>query len=277
MDTLTTSNTPDPALLAAARAGDRAALSTLLEQVTPRILRFTSRMCGDGEDARDVAQETLLAAARSLPDFRGASSLSTWLFTIARSFCIKRRRKSRFAPERVVSGAAADEEVARRVSDPGASPEEELARRQVGRALDGAIAALEPKYREVLLLRDVEGLSAPEVASLLGLTVEAVKSRLHRARLSVRERVAPVLGDLPTGRAAAACPDVLTLLSRHEEDDITPAQCAEMERHLAGCPRCAGACASLRRTLALCRNLPTPEVPKETRQLVRRALDDLLR
>ena len=66
--------------------------------------------------------------------------------------------------------------------------------RQVERALEQAIAALDPMYREVLLLRDVEGLSAPEVAEVVGVSVQAVKSRLHRARLSVRERIAPLLG-----------------------------------------------------------------------------------
>ena len=90
----------DEALLDACRAGDRAALDRLLERYEPRIYRFGLRMCRDREAARDVLQETLIAAARTVRDFRGTSSLSTWLYTIARSFCIKQRRRSKFAPFR---------------------------------------------------------------------------------------------------------------------------------------------------------------------------------
>src|SRR5512136_29735 len=92
------SNTSDQKLLMAARGGDRDALETLLLRYQPRVYRFGMKMCGDPDDAEDVLQETLLAMARSLRDFRGASSLSTWLYTIARSFCVKKRRRIRFAP-----------------------------------------------------------------------------------------------------------------------------------------------------------------------------------
>ena len=104
---------------------------------------------------------------------------------------------------------------------PGESPDEALARQQVEAALEQAIAALEPMYREVLLLRDVEGLTAPEVAEVLGVSVQAVKSRLHRARLSVRARVAPLLGIEPGPPAPGGCPDVLTMFSQHLEDEIS--------------------------------------------------------
>jgi RNA polymerase sigma-70 factor (ECF subfamily) len=89
-------------------------------------------------------------------------------------------------------------------------------------------------YREVLVLRDVEGLSAPEVGEVLGLSVEAVKSRLHRAAIAVRERVAPALGAAEPPKPG--CPDVLPLLSRHLEGELKPETCQEMERHLATCP-----------------------------------------
>jgi RNA polymerase sigma-70 factor (ECF subfamily) len=144
----------------------------------------------------------------------------------------------------------------------------------VERALEQAIAGLDPMYREVLLLRDVEGLTAPEVAEVLGLTPQTVKSRLHRARLIVRERVAPLLGiqlDLP--RAPGICPDVLTMFSQHLEDEISADLCAEMERHLDSCGRCRGACESLKRTLALCRTSgPTVEVPAPVQTSVKKAL-----
>src|SRR5581483_2651932 len=86
----------DERLLADARAGDKQALETLLERHQAQVYRFGMKMCRNPEDAKDVLQETLLAMARSVRDFRGASSISTWLYTIARSFCIKKRKRSKF-------------------------------------------------------------------------------------------------------------------------------------------------------------------------------------
>ena len=88
-------------LVEAARAGSGAALEALLERHEARLYRFARRLCRHHEDAEDVLQESLLAAARGLRRFRGKSSLSTWLYTIARSFCIKKRRRSVFAPAEV--------------------------------------------------------------------------------------------------------------------------------------------------------------------------------
>src|SRR3954468_3779451 len=82
----------DADLVSAARAGDRAAVDELLARYEPNIYRFGLRMCGDEESAREVLQETMLAAFRHLPGFRGDAALSTWLYQIARSFCIKERR-----------------------------------------------------------------------------------------------------------------------------------------------------------------------------------------
>lgn len=268
----------DRELLAQARAGSAQALEQLLERHQAQVYRFGMRMCRDPEDARDVLQETLLAMARGVRDFRGASSLSTWLYTVARSHCIKKRRKSKFAPpqERSLETDVAQE--ARRLPDPARAPDEELAGRQVDRALEGAITGLEPIYREVLLLRDVEGLTAPEVAEVLGVSVQAVKSRLHRARVAVRDAVAPLLGTPDAAPAApGTCPDVLTRFSQHLEDEISAQDCVEMERHLAQCARCRGACDSLKNTLALCRTAgPALEVPADVQASVKRALRDFL-
>lgn len=267
----------DERLLAAARAGDKDALESLLERHQAQVYRFGMKMCRDSEDAKDVLQDTLFAAARGVREFRGASSLSTWLFTIARSFCIKKRRRSKFAPdeERSLDTDAAFE--ATRHAKQGESAEEALAGKQVERALEQAIASLDPMYREVLLLRDVEGLTAPEVAEVAGISVQAVKSRLHRARLAVRERVAPLLGIEPSPPPSGGCPDVLTMFSQHLEDQISAERCAEMQRHLEGCDRCRGTCESLRRTLAMCRTLaPATPVPPSVQASIKAALRDFL-
>jgi RNA polymerase sigma-70 factor (ECF subfamily) len=184
----------DDELLAAAREGDSAALETLLVRYQPHLYRFGLRMCGNVEDAGDVAQESLISMARSVRDFRGDSSVSSWLYTIARRFCIKKRRRSKFAPTREESLNAPETDVAQHLADPGPNPEQTATNQELATALTHAIDALEPSQREVLVLRDVEGLSAPEVARILGISVEAVKSRLHRARVAIREELAPILG-----------------------------------------------------------------------------------
>jgi RNA polymerase sigma-70 factor (ECF subfamily) len=269
---------PDDELLAAARDGDKGALEELLARHEARIYRFGMKMCRDPEDAKDVLQETLLAMARGVRNFRGVSSISTWLYTIARSFCIKKRRKRKFDPDHMRSlDTDVTPEAARR-ADPATAPDDALAGKQMEQALERAIGSLEPMYREVLLLRDVEGLTALEVAEVLGISAQAVKSRLHRARLSVREQVAPLLGiprEAPT--APGTCPDVLTLLSQHIEDEISAEVCSEMERHLEGCPRCRGACDSLKRTLALCGAAGRwAEVPAPVQAAVKVALRNFL-
>lgn len=267
--------TEERALVAAARAGDRKALEQLFALYEPQVFRFGMKMCRNTEDAREVLQDTLLAAVRTLGDFRGDAALGTWLYSIARNFCLRRRRRGKLAPLETATVSSTSSE-GRALPDPGRPPDEELAGRRMQSALDDAIGALEPKYREVLVLRDVEGLSAAEVAEALGLSVEAVKSRLHRARKSVRDRVAPLLAaDEATAPAAPGCPDVVDLFSQRLEGDIDPDLCRRMEEHLGQCPRCRTRCDVLRQTLALCRASPA-EVPPDIQRSVRRALRQVL-
>ena len=267
----------DDQLVAAARQGDTAALETLLLRYQPHLYRFGLRMCGNVHDAGDVAQESLISMARSLRNFRGESSVSSWLYTIARRFCIKKRRRSKFAPAREESLDSPGADADHRLADPAPSPEEQATNRELATVLTRAIDALELSHREVLVLRDVEGLSAPEVAKILGVSVDAVKSRLHRARVAVRQELAPLFArpaiEPPRG---AMCPDVLTLFSQHLEGEIDPGVCATMEAHLARCARCRDACESLKRTLAMCRQLPTPDVPAPLAASIRAAIHMVL-
>jgi RNA polymerase sigma-70 factor (ECF subfamily) len=244
-------------LVEAARAGDRAALERLLDHIQPRVYSFGMKMCGDREDAREVLQETLIAVARSVRDFRGASSLSTWLYTIARSFCIKRRRR----PQR-------EEPLDEAVVDPKAGPEDDAANHEVERLLVLAMGELDPSYREVLVLRDGEGLTAPETAEVMGISVDAVKSRLHRARVQVRDRLMARLSTTP----ADDCRDVATMLSQKIEGEISAEVCAEMERHLEACERCRVQCESLQRTLLLCSRAGADPVPADVQAAVRAAV-----
>lgn len=260
----------DEELIDAAREGDRSAIAELLSRHEQQIYRFGLRMCGHPEDAKEVLQETMLAMARSLPEFRGHSSVATWLYAIARSFCIKQRRLHKGEPAHLDPLDDAANVAAER-----GSPEELAASREVDRAVEEAIAALPPEQREVLVLRDAEGLTAPEVASVLGVGVDAVKSRLHRARVAVRAAVAPLVAP-ETIKPAPGCPDVAALLSRHLEGDITADVCAQMESHLEGCDKCRATCDSLRGVLARCRRAGEGAVPPRVQHKVRVALQELV-
>lgn len=262
---------PD-AVLEAARGGDRKALGQWLAHHEDAIYRFALRMCRDEEAAKEVLQESLIAAARNLPSFRGDSAPTTWLFTIARSFCGKQRRRRKGEPSSYVP--IDGEELAQRpLVDGRRTPEADVEGRQLDRAITDAIDDLEATQRDVLVLRDVEGLTAAEVGEVLGISVEAVKSRLHRARVVLRERLAPLLE--PQQPASPSCPDLVPIFSRHLEGDLEPTTCAAMERHLATCPRCKGACDALRRTLARCAS-GLGAVPEEVRLEVRRAVQNFL-
>jgi RNA polymerase sigma-70 factor (ECF subfamily) len=253
----------DAELLEAVRKGDRAAVETLLSRYEASIYRFGLRMCGDEDAAREVLQETLLAAFRHLPTFRGDAAISTWLYQIARSFCMKERRGERRA-EPIESQTGA------RLAEPGPSPDARAHAREIGAALAAAIAALPPEYREVLILRDVEGLSAEEAAAVVGIEVGALKSRLHRARAQLRTELTALLGDTEMG--PAPCPDLAQELTAYAAAEIDQAACVRIEDHLSRCPRCAGACDALKRTVSLCRRIPGDEVPAPVRAALRHAI-----
>lgn len=200
------------------------------------------------------------------------SSLSTWLYTIARSFCIKHRRNNPALAGH--EDAPSDELKWQDRADTAATPDEVLAGKEVERALERAIASLEPATREVLVLRDMEGLTAAEVANVLGLSVQVVKSRLHRARITVREQLLPMLG-VPSPAVGAGCPDVVSLFSQYLEDEIKPDVCAAMQLHLDECERCRAQCDSLKQTLLMCqRSGSSSDVPLAVQRSVKKAVRD---
>jgi RNA polymerase sigma-70 factor (ECF subfamily) len=171
------------ALLAAARAGDVAALNELVAVHRQGVYRFGLQVCRTTEDAEDAVQETLWAATRAIRDFRGtASSIASWLFTMVRRECLRLLDGNRRRPTGLHGGE--DEVLGDHVN-----PEDAVAMRRRTELLAEALANLDPLYREVVLLRDVQELSAPEAASRLGISIEALKSRLHRARVNLRDDV----------------------------------------------------------------------------------------
>jgi RNA polymerase sigma-70 factor, ECF subfamily len=186
------------------QAGAPGAFDRFVELYQPRIFSFSYGMCGHREDAEDVAQETLMQAFRKFDTLRAPEALNTWLFRIARNACLLKHRRSKFAPEHELS---LEEFMPRKDGDAGPPeipdwsrlPEEELLNAEIGEQLRRAIASLPPKYRMVLLLRDVQQLSTAEVAEIVEVSEDAVKTQLHRARLAVRaeltEYLKPRVGD----------------------------------------------------------------------------------
>lgn len=258
-------------LIAAARRGDRKALEQVLREASEPALRFSRSFCRDPHEAEDLAQDVMAALLRTLDSFRGDSSLSTWTYTVARRAC--GRRKKRMARQQPLEEAGPG---LQHRADPEAEPPRRLERRQLGHALERAIAGLPQAHREVVVLRDVEGLPAAEVATVLGIGERAVKSRLHRARLALRETLAPFVtggGAPPRGEK---CPDTAKLLSRFIEGELSPGVCARMEKHVRTCPSCGGTCDSLRAVLGACRAYGERPVPAKVALAVRMAVKDLL-
>ncbi|MCY1077838.1 sigma-70 family RNA polymerase sigma factor [Archangium lansingense] len=262
----------DEQLMEAARSGDDKAVDELLARHEKQVYRFGLRMCGSEEDAKEVLQETLLAAFRGIHAFRGDAALSTWLFQVARTHCLRLRRPRAGAPEEfqpLDSPAATD------VAAADATPDMASHARQMGEMLQAAILALPEAQREVLILRDVEGLSAEEAAQVVGIEVRALKSRLHRARLQLRENLSTLMGESAQG-GSEGCSELAQELSEFAAQDVDQATCVRLEDHLSRCPRCAAACDSLKRTVSLCRRIPGDAVPAPVRAAVRQALSRAL-
>ncbi len=157
------------------------------------IYRYANRLCGETEAAKDLVQETFLNAYRGFKKFRGDAQVSTWLYTIASRACLRMRRRRKGVPNRELSldefVPTSEGEFRLQIPVDGLSPEEALQNKELRLALDAAINKLPNKYRMVLVLRDMEGLSARKVGTIMGLNERAVKSRLHRARLFVRREL----------------------------------------------------------------------------------------
>ena len=243
-----------------AKHGDAAALEKVLATVAPAVRRFGVRMCKHPHDADDVLQDTLLNIATHLPEFEGRSSLLSWVFALTRTACARKRRGLKNRPP------VSDEAAAERHDD-APSPEARVADRELGQALVQALDSLSDEQREVILLRDVEGLTAPEAAEAIGITVDALKSRLHRARAALRATLVPIL-EAPS----ATCPDVATQWSRKLEGDLSATDCATMEKHLATCPACTATCDALKQALLACRTSSSEEVPPEVQARVKAAV-----
>src|SRR5690349_9559971 len=171
-----------PGLLARLRAGDPRAFEELVVTYQHRVFGVALRMLGSRAEAEEIAQEVFLRAHRAMAEFRGEARLSTWLYAIVSRLCLNRLESP---DRRVARGDAALADIAAATPDAAAEAE----RAELDAALHAAIAELPDERRLVLVLRDIDGLSYEQIAETLALDLGTVRSRLHRARMQLKEKL----------------------------------------------------------------------------------------
>jgi len=190
----------DSELVQRAKAGDKEAFDLLVTRHEGRVYGLCLKMLGNPEDAEDVLQEVFVKAFQSLPSFREEAAFSTWVYRIATNACLMRIRKKKLDTVSLDQPGDAGEDATRDVADWTKDPSAEVMGEELRGILAQHINELAHDSRIVFVLRDIHGLTTDDTASVLGLTPPAVKSRLHRARLYLRER----LSDYFSHGAAAA-------------------------------------------------------------------------
>jgi RNA polymerase sigma-70 factor (ECF subfamily) len=188
----------DAALVEALRREDPAAAAALVETYGDRVYRLARRITGSNEDAEEVTQDALWTVARKINTFKGESAFGSWLYRIAANaaYMKLRSRKSKaneIALDDVLPALDDEGRHFEPMDDWSARVDEAALHGELREHLEGAIAALPPEYRTALVLHDVEGLSNPDIAEALGISLPAVKSRVHRSRLFLRQRLADYL------------------------------------------------------------------------------------
>ena len=181
----------ESALVVRAKAGDETAFTDLVNHYDRRVFRMAKQITQNEEDAEDVLQETFLKAYSHLDDFQGNSKFYTWLVRIAVNEALmklRKRRSDKAVPldDPIDTG---EDVVAREIAVWDENPEDTYSREELGAILDEAVQSLKPAYRTVFILRDIEEMSIEETAEALNLSISAVKSRLLRARLQLREKL----------------------------------------------------------------------------------------
>jgi RNA polymerase sigma-70 factor (ECF subfamily) len=194
-------------LLADLRAGEPAAYRQMVELNSANIYNLSLKLLGDEREAEDVLQETFLSAFKAIDRFEGRSQISTWLYRIAYNASLMRLRKreqmTTFSLDEHL-GETGEERVSRPLVDWSMMPDDQLLTAEARHEMDKAIAELPETLRSAFILRDIQGLSGQETAEVLGITVQAVKNRLHRARLRLRERLSSYFSERVRGLQATA-------------------------------------------------------------------------
>lgn len=182
---------PDERLIKAAQDGDTTSLTTVVEKSQPHVRKFALSLCASPQDAEDAAQEALIILYRKIGTLRATGALASWMFRIVRNECL---RHVRLLVSRSAEAIAEPEATAEQ------SAEEAVLHRLEAERIAAAVSVLPRDQRQILIMRDVQGMPGKTVARSLGLSNAAMKSRLHRARAALRHSLA--VTDQPLGQAA---------------------------------------------------------------------------
>jgi RNA polymerase sigma-70 factor (ECF subfamily) len=177
-------------------AGDAGAFDRFVEHFQSKVFQYSYLMCGHREDAEEVAQETLFKVFESFEQLREPERVKPWVFRIARNMCLMKRRRSVFAPARELSldelmpaASQAGSQRKLEIADWSLLPDEAALQSELREAVAKAIAELPDIYKAVVLLRDMEEMTTEETAEILDVRIDVVKTRLHRGRLALRQKL----------------------------------------------------------------------------------------
>ena len=271
-------------LVQAAKRGDDSAFEELVRRYDRNVFRIAQHITQNREDAEDVVQEAFLKAYGNLAQFQEQSKFYTWLVRIAVNEALMKLRKRK--PERTVSLdediKTEDDSLPREIADWSPNPEQQYNQSELREILSKTIQGLPPGFRTVFVLRDVEGLSTEETAAALELSVPAVKSRLLRARLQLRERLGKFFQKRESGNGKSRCyewrwqpvkcSEFLHELTSYLDGVLDDKTKVELENHLSWCHNCYVVCDTTKKTIEIYRDSQLYELPEDLRSRLRSAI-----
>jgi len=267
------------------RSGDPTGTDRVLELIQQTVFSFSMKVCGHREDAEDTSQEVLFKATEHLPKLEDPGVLTTWLYTVAKNACLMRRRKSKSAPKEMLSleelmpDRQELEALEQSVPD---SPEHSLLREEEADRVRQAVLRIPPHYRLILVLHDMEELLTEDVAAITGLTENAVRVRLHRARLFVRKELAHSgtpsvppktsrkLTRKSNGSRSESCRKMFAALSDYLDEKLDDSLCADLEKHLSGCVPCQTFVQDLKLTIREIKSYKSESLDRHAAAAIRR-------
>ncbi|MCD6423701.1 MAG: RNA polymerase sigma-70 factor [Elusimicrobia bacterium] len=181
----------DLGLVSLAKQGDRSAFSELVKRYEKKVYALALRIMQNPEDASDVLQDTFIQVFKKIKDFKEKSRFSTWLYRIAYNECLMRKRKKQIPTVSIDEPLvlASGEELKQEIVDWSSNPLATIENKELKNKLEEAISKLPGEYRDVVVLKDIEGLSHKEIADMLKISIPNVKTRLHRARMFLRKEL----------------------------------------------------------------------------------------
>lgn len=273
-----------PELIEAAKMIRRGEFEQALPLLQKTIFSFSMKVCGHREDAEDTTQDVLLKSIRHLEGIEEPQALAVWLYKVTRNRCWMSRRRSKFAPQHVLSldelmpDAAELEALTTRDHE---TPETKAISRTEAKRIHDAVLRIPPQYRLILVLHDMEDLDTGEVAQITGLREGTVRVRLHRARLYVRKELASPSVSKQKRRKRnhkpVECKRLFAGLSEYIDKRVDNLSCERIEKHLADCPPCVAFVNDLSRAVERCRSLDVPCDARTTASLQKLLAQELTR